>query len=68
VSISIENAPVHNVIQLNFKKIQVNLQKDYLQVIVILDYEFELIFRIECVFDALSLSGSDLKEDEDILL
>jgi hypothetical protein len=53
-----ENAPVYNVIQLNLKKVQVNLQKEYLQVTIILDSGVELIFRIECAIDALSLSVS----------
>jgi hypothetical protein len=48
VSASIENSPVYIVIQLNLKKVQVNLQKDYLQVTLILDSGVELIFRIEC--------------------
>jgi hypothetical protein len=53
VSTSSDNAPIYNVIQLNLKKVQQNLQKDYLQVTIILDSRIELIFRIECVMDAL---------------
>jgi hypothetical protein len=62
VSASTENSPVSNVIHLNLKKVQVNLQKDYLQVTLILYSGVELIFRIECAIDALNLSVSMIEK------
>jgi hypothetical protein len=53
VSYSTKNAPVYNVIQPNFKKVQLNLQKIYIcKETIILDFGVELIFIIECIFSS----------------